>query len=282
MAGIGTGRRWLSEVPREPGPRPRARLLEAQGPLRDRVTAELRAGRSPWAVRADLVAECAVEVVCVETIYATVYAGALDVTAAECLRSRRRRRRGRRARHANARPALPNIAARPAAVNDRVVTGAMAEALGHGGQKLVVEASGISTSTMSKAVHEVRAGVEPSDRQRAEGGGDRPAIDKHPGLADALDELVHPDTRGNPMSPLRWTLKSTYELARDLTAQGFKVSAELVRRLLHQMGYSLQATAKQNEGSHAAPSDRSRRGRRTDGGAAHAAGPGDGPGDAAG
>ncbi len=51
------------------------------------------------------------------------------------------------------------------------------------------------------------------------------------------------------MSALRWTLKSTYELARDLQAKGFRVSAELVRRLLHQMGYSLQAPAKQNEGT---------------------------------
>ncbi len=51
------------------------------------------------------------------------------------------------------------------------------------------------------------------------------------------------------MSPLRWTLSSTYDLARQLTAQGFKVSAELVRRLLHEMGYSLQAPAKQEEGA---------------------------------
>ena len=107
----------------------------------------------------------------------------------------------------------------------------------------------MSTSTMSKAVREVRAGIEPSQRQRVEGGGDRPAIDKQPGLLEALDGLVHPDTRGNPMSPLRWTLKSTYELARTLGEQGFEVSAELVRRLLHQMGYSLQAPAKQLEGA---------------------------------
>jgi Rhodopirellula transposase DDE domain len=60
---------------------------------------------------------------------------------------------------------------------------------------------------------------------------------------------VHPQTRGSPMSPLRWTLKSTYELARELTDRGFRVSAELVRRLLHQMGYSLQAPSKQNEGT---------------------------------
>ncbi|MCP3997998.1 MAG: ISAzo13 family transposase, partial [bacterium] len=131
----------------------------------------------------------------------------------------------------------------------RVVAGAMSEALGRGGQKFVVAASGISTSTMSKAVREVRAGVEPSDRQRAEGGGDRPAIDKQPGLLEALDELVHPDTRGTPMSALRWTLKSTYELADALVADGYRVSAELVRRLLGQLGYSLQAPAKQLEGT---------------------------------
>jgi len=131
----------------------------------------------------------------------------------------------------------------------RLVVAAMAEALGRGGQARVVEASAMSSSTVAKAVAEVRTGIEPSDRQRAPGGGDRPAIDKQPGLLEALDELVHPHTRGTPMSALRWTLKSTYELARDLQAEGFRVSAELVRRLLHQMGYSLQAPAKQNEGT---------------------------------
>lgn len=131
----------------------------------------------------------------------------------------------------------------------RVLTGAMAEALGRGGQAFVARASGISTSTMSKAALEVRAGAEPSDRQRAPGGGDRPAVVKQPGLAEALDELVHPSTRGSPMSPLRWTLKSTRQLSRELAAQGFRASAELVRRLLGQMGYSLQGTAKRNEGA---------------------------------
>ncbi len=100
-----------------------------------------------------------------------------------------------------------------------------------------------------KAQAEVEAGIEPSDRLRAPGAGDKPAIDKQPGLLEALDELVHPETRGTPMSLLRWTAKSTYQLARDLQSKGFGVSAELVRRLLHDMGYSLQATAKQNEGA---------------------------------
>jgi len=134
-------------------------------------------------------------------------------------------------------------------LQSRVVAGGMAVALGRGGQARVVEASGMSSSTVYKAVSQVRAGIEPSDRQRAVGGGDRPAVDKQPGLAEALDELMHPSTRGTPMSNLRWTLKSTYELSRDLHGSGYRASAELVRRLLHQMGYSLQAPAKQNEGT---------------------------------
>jgi len=88
----------------------------------------------------------------------------------------------------------------------RVVAGAMAESLGRGGQARVVEASKMSSSTVYKSVAEVRAGIEPSDRQRIVGGGDKPAIDKQPGLLKALDELVHPSTRGTPMSALRWTL----------------------------------------------------------------------------
>jgi Rhodopirellula transposase DDE domain len=134
-------------------------------------------------------------------------------------------------------------------VQRRVVAGSMAQALGHGGKTAVAAASGLSRNTVIKAQAEVDAGIEPSDRLRAPGAGDKPAIDKQPGLLPALDELVHPDTRGTPMSLLRWTLKSTYQLADDLTARGFRVSAELVRRLLHQMGYSLQAPAKQNEGT---------------------------------
>ncbi len=131
----------------------------------------------------------------------------------------------------------------------RVVVGAMARALGRGGKTRVAEASGLSRNTVIKAQAEVEAGVEPSERLRAPGGGDRPAVEKQPGLGETLDELVHPETRGTPMSALRWTLKSTYELARDLQDRGFRASAELVRRLLHDMGYSLQAPAKQNEGA---------------------------------
>ena len=131
----------------------------------------------------------------------------------------------------------------------RVVAGAMAAALGRGGKTAVADASGMSRNTVIKAVAEVEAGMEPSDRLRAIGGGDKPAIDKQPGLLGALDALVDPVTRGDPMSPLRWTTKSAARLAAELVAQGYEIAERTVLRLLHQLGYSLQANAKVVEGN---------------------------------
>jgi hypothetical protein len=131
----------------------------------------------------------------------------------------------------------------------RVVAGATAEMLGRGGKTAVATASKMSRNTVIKAEREVAAGIEPSERLRAIGGGDTSLVDEQPGLLEALDELVHPDTRGNPMSLLRWTSKSSTKLAADLVRQGFEVSSRSVLRLLHVLGYSLQANAKVTEGA---------------------------------
>ena len=130
----------------------------------------------------------------------------------------------------------------------RVVAGATAELLGRGGKSAVAEASGMSRNTVIKAEREVAAGIEPTGRLRAPGGGDKSLLDTQPGLLEALDELVNPETRGNPMSKLRWTNKSATKLADELVAQGFTVSPRSVLRMLHRLGYSLQANAKMNEG----------------------------------
>ena len=133
-------------------------------------------------------------------------------------------------------------------VQRRVVAGAMAEALGRGGKTAVAVASGMSRNTVIKAEGEIAAGIEPSVRLRAPGGGDKSLLDTQPGLLEALDELVYPETRGNPMSKLRWTSKSSTKLADELVRQGFEVSSRSVLRLLHKLGYSLQANAKVSEG----------------------------------
>jgi len=124
----------------------------------------------------------------------------------------------------------------------------VAPELGRGGKTRVAEASGMSRNTVIKAQGEVEEGMEPLDRFRKPGGGDCPAIDKQPGLLSDLDELAWPETRGHRVSPLRWTLTSTYKLAAQLRVKGYTVSAELVRRLLHQVGYSLQAPRSRSKG----------------------------------
>jgi transposase len=131
----------------------------------------------------------------------------------------------------------------------RVVAGAMASGLGRGGKSAVAEASGMSRNTVIKAEREVVAGIEPSTRQRAVGGGDIKAEIKQPGLLEALDKLVNPETRGNPMSLLRWTSKSTAKLAAELVHQGFAITDDTVGRILKSLGYSLQAPAKEKEGA---------------------------------
>lgn len=113
----------------------------------------------------------------------------------------------------------------------------------------------MSRNTVIKAVAEVSSGIEPSDRLRAPGGGDRPLSEKQPGLLEALDDLVHPETRGNPMSLLRWTSKSSTKLADELVRRGYVVSSRTVLRLLHHLGYSLQANAKVTEGRQHADRD---------------------------
>jgi transposase len=132
-------------------------------------------------------------------------------------------------------------------VQRRVVAGAAARMVGN--KSVVAEASGMSRNTVIKAQSEVEAGIEPSGRLRPVGGGDKPASVKQPGLLEALDELVHPQTRGNPMSLVRWTSKSTQKLADELVRQGYRVSADTVGRMLKRLGYSLQAPAKVNEGT---------------------------------
>jgi hypothetical protein len=98
----------------------------------------------------------------------------------------------------------------------RLVAGLGARMLGRGGITAVATATSMSRSTVRKAVGEVDAGVEVSARIRSPGAGRPKAIDAQPGLLVALGDLVEPESRGDPMCPLRWTTKSTRRLADEL------------------------------------------------------------------
>jgi transposase len=120
--------------------------------------------------------------------------------------------------------------------------------IGYGGDALVSEATGIARETIRKGRKQLEAEIEVGGRLRGPGAG-RPRLeDDQPGIREALESLVEPLTRGDPMSPLRWTCKSKARLAKELTKQGWKISATKVGRMLHEMGYSLQSNRKNIEG----------------------------------
>src|SRR6202044_1150584 len=130
----------------------------------------------------------------------------------------------------------------------RLLMGAQARALGHGGIRLVAGAAGVREATVSLGAAELEAGAEPLGRARRPGGGARRARDKDPGVVPAVLALVEPEERGDPESPLRWTIKSTRKLAAELTRQGHRIGADTVADLLREEGFSLQANVKTAEG----------------------------------
>ncbi|XVS61830.1 ISAzo13 family transposase [Actinosynnema sp. CA-299493] len=130
----------------------------------------------------------------------------------------------------------------------RLLLAAEARVLGHGGIRLVARAAGVREATVSLGVRELESGEAPLGRVRRPGGGRKRVADLDAGLRPALLALVEPDVRGDPMSPLRWTTKSTRKLAAELTARGHRISADTVADLLREEGFSLQSNAKSLEG----------------------------------
>jgi hypothetical protein len=131
----------------------------------------------------------------------------------------------------------------------RLVLAAEARALGRGGVTRVARAAGVTRPTIHAALHELDQPPPAPTRIRRAGGGRKRQRDDDPTLLADLEALIDPQTRGDPMSPLRWTCKSTRQLAAALQAQGHQVSHQLVARLLHELEYSLQAPRKTHEGS---------------------------------
>jgi len=130
----------------------------------------------------------------------------------------------------------------------RMVTAADAISLGRGGVSTVARASGLSRTTVHAGMAELREKSAEIEGVRKPGGGRKGVIEQYPGILQSLEALVAPEARGDPMSPLRWTCKSTRRLSQALAGEGFRVSHVVVADLLHELGYSLQANCKTIEG----------------------------------
>ncbi|QCX82594.1 Rhodopirellula transposase (plasmid) [Streptomyces sp. YIM 121038] len=124
----------------------------------------------------------------------------------------------------------------------RLYLASEAVALGHGGITTVAAVSGTSAATIARGITELVVSSPPTHRIRAPGAGRKPLTTTDPGLLPALEALIEPHARGDPVSPLRWTTRSLRTLAQALTSEGHPISATTVGHLLHEMGYSLLAT----------------------------------------
>lgn len=138
----------------------------------------------------------------------------------------------------------------------RLCLAAEAMSRGRGGISAVAKATGVSRTTLHAGIHELQGSRTesspirlPEKRVRKPGAGRKRFKESDKQLLEDLDLLVDPVTRGDPMSPLRWTCKSTTKLTEELRLMGHSVSQPTVWRLLDEMGYSMQSNQKTREGS---------------------------------
>ena len=131
----------------------------------------------------------------------------------------------------------------------RLWAAAEARAAGYGGLAAVVRATGISESTVLRGLADLDSEERPAPGNVRRHPGRTPILEREPGLAEDLERLVDPVSRGDPESPLRWTSKSGAKLAEALREMGHDVVERTVLRLLKAKGYSLQANKKTREGS---------------------------------
>jgi hypothetical protein len=132
----------------------------------------------------------------------------------------------------------------------RIYLSVEAQSIGWGGKSKIAQLSSVTRRTIAKG------GVESSlkedntsqTRVRKEGGGRKKAIEHQPKILQAIEDVVSPHTMGNPMNPLIWTSKSIRKITAELLILGYKVSHEVVRQCLIELGYSLQANKKTKEG----------------------------------
>ncbi|MGI6099776.1 MAG: ISAzo13 family transposase [Kiritimatiellia bacterium] len=140
----------------------------------------------------------------------------------------------------------------------RLVASSLAKAIGN--ISLVSTASGLSRPTIYNGLQELSGGDQaapglPAGRQRRPGAGAKRVEERNPEIVPALDALIKPYVKGDPMSPLRWSCRSLRNLSTELNRQGFETSHVTVARLLGEMGYTLQSNSKSHEGGNAPDRD---------------------------
>lgn len=133
----------------------------------------------------------------------------------------------------------------------RVYLSAEATSIGWGGKSIISKLSSVTRRTIAKGETEsfVAEKSVSQNRIRKVGGGRKKVLVHQPQMLQAIQSLVSPHTMGNPMNPLMWTSKSIRKIVAELMVLNYKVCHEVVRQCLIELGYSLQANKKTDEGA---------------------------------
>ena len=127
----------------------------------------------------------------------------------------------------------------------RVFLALEANALGHGGVKLIHQISGVSQTTIIRGKKELDAGdYITSKRIRKIGGGRKKLTEKYENIKREIEKIVADKTYGNPENPLAWTTKSLRNIKKCLEEKGYKINHDTVGKILKELGYSLQQNRK--------------------------------------
>lgn len=131
----------------------------------------------------------------------------------------------------------------------RVYLAAEARSIGWGGKSKIAELASVTRRTIAKGERESLGEDEVTkSRIRKEGGGRKKVTEQQPDMMQTIDNIVSPQTMGDPMNPLIWTSQSIRKITAELLNLGYKVCHEVVRQCLLEMGYSLQTNKKTKEG----------------------------------
>lgn len=130
----------------------------------------------------------------------------------------------------------------------RIWAAAEAKSVGWGGQILVAEVTGIHKNTVLAGMKEIEKEPRNDGRIRRKGGGRKKVIEKDKTLQEDIRAQVESSTRGDPESPLLWSSKSTRKITDALNRERKRISHVSVAKVLQDMGYSLQANRKIQEG----------------------------------
>jgi transposase len=131
----------------------------------------------------------------------------------------------------------------------RILAGSEAKSIGRGGIKILSDITGLDRKTIRKGIGELKKKPKNINRIRTSGGGRKKLIVKNPHLEKIIEDLIEPDTRGDPESPLRWTIKSVRNISELLIENGYEISHQTVASILHNLEFSLQGNKKTKEGA---------------------------------